>query len=184
MACICETSTRLQSMAGQTLAVRKQESVKCHQLVEHHVQDFSCGLNAPRHRIFPSMNCRRSEKASLTEPHGPTAARFWPPREWRPTPLARDPASSNVQLRGIFQTLFDLLLTSLGNQVVVDPVSPVHEEHRSTNSLTSRWTLCRRAPPGAVLLLRVPTSTPFSKFRRKMASGLVRRIQLHIPARI
>ena len=30
----------LQSMAGQALAVRKQESVKCHQLIEHHVQDF------------------------------------------------------------------------------------------------------------------------------------------------
>jgi hypothetical protein len=27
-------------MAERTLAVRKQESEKCHQLIEHHVQDF------------------------------------------------------------------------------------------------------------------------------------------------
>src|SRR3984957_50007 len=30
----------LQGMAERTLAVRKQESVKCHQLIEHHVEDF------------------------------------------------------------------------------------------------------------------------------------------------
>src|SRR6201995_291712 len=30
----------LQGMAERTLAVRKQESEKCHQLIEHHVEDF------------------------------------------------------------------------------------------------------------------------------------------------
>jgi glutamyl-tRNA reductase len=31
----------LQSMSERTLATRKQESDKCHQLIEHHVQDFA-----------------------------------------------------------------------------------------------------------------------------------------------
>ena len=41
----------LQSMAERTLALRKQESEKCHQLIEHHVQDFQLGLNAPSHQF-------------------------------------------------------------------------------------------------------------------------------------
>jgi glutamyl-tRNA reductase len=38
----------LQSMAERTLAVRKQESAKCHQLIEHHVQDFQLWIERTR----------------------------------------------------------------------------------------------------------------------------------------
>jgi succinate dehydrogenase/fumarate reductase flavoprotein subunit len=37
----------LQSMSERTLATRKQESDKCHQLIEHHVQDFQLWIEHP-----------------------------------------------------------------------------------------------------------------------------------------
>ena len=77
-------------MAGQALAVRKQESVRCHQLIEHHVQDFQLCIERTQTSNFSLGELQGGAKASLTYPRGPTAARFWPPREWRPTPLARD----------------------------------------------------------------------------------------------
>ena len=82
----------LQSMAGQALTVRKQESVKCHQLIEHHVQDFQLWLERNQTSNFPSIvvELQRGGKTSLTDGRGPSAERFWPLREWRPTPLARD----------------------------------------------------------------------------------------------
>ena len=45
----------LQSMAERTLAVRKQESEKCHQLIEHHVQDFQLWIERTQSSNFPSM---------------------------------------------------------------------------------------------------------------------------------
>src|SRR5467141_3961951 len=50
----------LQSMAERTLALRKQESAKCHQLIEHHVQDFQLWMERIQSTIFPrwSSNCR------------------------------------------------------------------------------------------------------------------------------
>jgi len=45
----------LQSMAERTLAVRKQESEKCHQLIEHHVQDFQLWIERTQSTNFPSM---------------------------------------------------------------------------------------------------------------------------------
>jgi glutamyl-tRNA reductase len=81
----------LQSMAGQTLAVRRQESKKCNQLIEHHVQDFQLWIERTQSSNFPSMvvELRRGGKTSLTDSRGPSASQFWPRREWRPTPLAR-----------------------------------------------------------------------------------------------
>ena len=54
----------LQSMAERTLALRKRESEKCHQLIEHHVQDFQLWIERPSHRIGPrrSSNCRGREE--------------------------------------------------------------------------------------------------------------------------
>ena len=45
----------LQSMAERTLAVRKQESAKCYQLIEHHVQDFQLWIERTQSTNFPSM---------------------------------------------------------------------------------------------------------------------------------
>jgi glutamyl-tRNA reductase len=45
----------LQSMAERTLAVRKQESAKCHQLIEHHVQDFQLWIERTQSSNCPSM---------------------------------------------------------------------------------------------------------------------------------
>jgi glutamyl-tRNA reductase len=45
----------LQSMAARTLAVRKQESEKCHQLIEHHVQDFQLWIERTQSSNIPSM---------------------------------------------------------------------------------------------------------------------------------
>jgi glutamyl-tRNA reductase len=45
----------LQSMAERTLAVRKQESEKCHQLIEHHVQDFQQWIERIQSSNFPSI---------------------------------------------------------------------------------------------------------------------------------
>src|SRR5246127_3834644 len=45
----------LQSMAERTLAVRKQESEKCHQLIEHHVQDFQLWVERTQSSNIPSM---------------------------------------------------------------------------------------------------------------------------------
>jgi glutamyl-tRNA reductase len=44
----------LQSMAERTLAVRKQESEKCHQLIEYHVQDFQQWIERTQSSNFPS----------------------------------------------------------------------------------------------------------------------------------
>src|SRR5258707_11086208 len=41
----------LQSIAKETLAVREQESDKCHQLIEHHVQDFQLWIERSSHGI-------------------------------------------------------------------------------------------------------------------------------------
>ena len=80
----------LQNMAGQTLALRKRESEKCNQLIEHHVRDFQLWIERTQTWNYSLDELQGGEKASLTDPRGPSAARFWPPREWRPTPLARD----------------------------------------------------------------------------------------------
>ena len=45
----------LQSMAKRTLAVRQQESEKCHQLIEHHVQDFQLWIERTQSSNFSSM---------------------------------------------------------------------------------------------------------------------------------
>jgi glutamyl-tRNA reductase len=45
----------LQSMAKRTLAVRQQESEKCHQLIEHHVQDFHLWIERTQSSNFPSL---------------------------------------------------------------------------------------------------------------------------------
>ena len=45
----------LQSMAERTLAVRKRESEKCHQLIEHHVQDFQLWIERTQSSNFPSI---------------------------------------------------------------------------------------------------------------------------------
>ena len=45
----------LQSMAERTLAVHKQESEKCHQLIEHHVQDFQLWMERTHSSNFPSL---------------------------------------------------------------------------------------------------------------------------------
>ncbi|HKB97762.1 MAG TPA: glutamyl-tRNA reductase, partial [Terriglobales bacterium] len=41
----------LQSIAKETLAVREQESDKCHQLIEHHVRDFQLWIERSSHGI-------------------------------------------------------------------------------------------------------------------------------------
>jgi glutamyl-tRNA reductase len=45
----------LQSMAERTLAVRKQELEKCHQLVELHVQDFQLWIERTQSSKFHSV---------------------------------------------------------------------------------------------------------------------------------
>jgi glutamyl-tRNA reductase len=45
----------LQSMAERTLAVRKAESEKCRQLIEHHVQDFQLWIERTQSSNFPSI---------------------------------------------------------------------------------------------------------------------------------
>jgi glutamyl-tRNA reductase len=45
----------LQGMAERTLAVRKQESAKCHQLIERHVQDFQLWIERTQSSNFPSI---------------------------------------------------------------------------------------------------------------------------------
>ena len=45
----------LQSIAQRTLTVRKQESEKCFQLIEHHVQEFQSWLEHSQTLIFPSV---------------------------------------------------------------------------------------------------------------------------------
>ena len=51
----------LQSIAEQTLAVRKQESEKCHQLIEHHVQDFQLWIERTQSSNFPSIVAKLQE---------------------------------------------------------------------------------------------------------------------------
>jgi glutamyl-tRNA reductase len=45
----------LQGMAERNLAVRKQESEKCHQLIEHHVEDFQLWIERSQLSNFPSI---------------------------------------------------------------------------------------------------------------------------------
>jgi glutamyl-tRNA reductase len=45
----------LQSMAERALAIREQESEKCHQLIEHRVQDFQRWTDRTQSSNFPSM---------------------------------------------------------------------------------------------------------------------------------
>ena len=45
----------LQGMAERTLAVRKQESEKCHQLIELHVEDFQRWIERNQSSNFPSI---------------------------------------------------------------------------------------------------------------------------------
>jgi glutamyl-tRNA reductase len=45
----------LQSIAERTLAVRKQESEKCFQLIERHVHEFQSWMEHPRTFNFPSI---------------------------------------------------------------------------------------------------------------------------------
>src|SRR6201997_5086873 len=45
----------LQGMAERTFAVRKQESEKCRQLIEHHVQDFQLWIERTQSLNIPSM---------------------------------------------------------------------------------------------------------------------------------
>jgi hypothetical protein len=42
-------------MAERTLSLRKQESAKCHQLIEHHVHDFQRWIEQAPSSNFPSM---------------------------------------------------------------------------------------------------------------------------------
>ena len=51
----------LQSIAEQTLALRKQESEKCHQLIEHHVQDFQLWMERNQSSNFPSIVAKLQE---------------------------------------------------------------------------------------------------------------------------
>jgi hypothetical protein len=55
MAFICTTSIRCGVWLSETLAVRKQESEKCHQLIELHVQDFQLWIERTQSSNFPSM---------------------------------------------------------------------------------------------------------------------------------
>jgi glutamyl-tRNA reductase len=45
----------LQGMAERSLAVRKQESEKCHQLIEHHVRDFQLWIERTQSLNFRSI---------------------------------------------------------------------------------------------------------------------------------
>ena len=45
----------LQNIADRSLALRKQESEKCHQLIEHHVQDFQLWIERTQSSDFPSI---------------------------------------------------------------------------------------------------------------------------------
>jgi glutamyl-tRNA reductase len=45
----------LQRIAERTLAVRKQESEKCFQLIEHHVQEFQSWMEHSQTLNFPSV---------------------------------------------------------------------------------------------------------------------------------
>jgi glutamyl-tRNA reductase len=49
----------LQSIAEQTLALRKQESEKCRQLIEHHVQDFQLWMERAQSSNFPSIDIQK-----------------------------------------------------------------------------------------------------------------------------
>ena len=59
--CLPEALAGLKTMPGvvegpeRTLGLRKQESAKCHQLIEHHVQDFQLWIERTQSLNFPSM---------------------------------------------------------------------------------------------------------------------------------
>jgi hypothetical protein len=44
----------LQGIAQRTLTLRQQESEKCHQLIEHRIQDFQLRIERTTHRLSPS----------------------------------------------------------------------------------------------------------------------------------
>jgi glutamyl-tRNA reductase len=69
----------LQNIAERTLAIRKQEAEKCHQLIEHHVQDFQLWIE----RTQSSSNCRRRDRAGI--PSDGRASQTGPSRlkKWR-----------------------------------------------------------------------------------------------------
>jgi glutamyl-tRNA reductase len=54
----------LQSMAERTLALRKQESEKCHQLIEYHVQDFQQWIERTQSSNYPSIVPRNPSVAT------------------------------------------------------------------------------------------------------------------------
>src|ERR1700726_1680757 len=54
----------LQSMAERTLAVPKQESEKCHQLIEHYVQDFQQWIERTQSSNYPSIVPRNPSVAT------------------------------------------------------------------------------------------------------------------------
>jgi glutamyl-tRNA reductase len=58
----------LQSMAKRTLAVRKQESEKCHQLIEYHVEDFQQWIERTQSSNLPSIVPRIPLVARITSP--------------------------------------------------------------------------------------------------------------------
>ena len=73
----------LQKMASQTLVLRKRESEKCNQLIEHHVQDFQLWIERAQTSNFPPtvVELPGGEHPAFTDRSRPTAARFWPQRE-------------------------------------------------------------------------------------------------------
>ena len=87
----------LQSIAEQTLAVRRQEAEKCHQLIEHHVQDFQRWIECSQSSNFPSIIVELQEGAmKINSRHERQLARFghaevshststpsWPPERSR-----------------------------------------------------------------------------------------------------
>jgi glutamyl-tRNA reductase len=51
---LCDLDS-LQGVAERTLSIRKQESEKCHQLIEHHVKDFQRWIERTQSSNFSSM---------------------------------------------------------------------------------------------------------------------------------
>ena len=78
----------LQSIAEQTLTLRKQESEKCHQLIEHHVQDFQLWMERTQSSNFPSIiaelqegimrtNSKHKRQLATCEPFDPRGYHRW-----------------------------------------------------------------------------------------------------------
>jgi glutamyl-tRNA reductase len=67
----------LQSIAEQTLAVRRQEAEKCHQLIELHVQDFQRWIERNQASNFPSIIVELQEGVmKINSRHERQLARF------------------------------------------------------------------------------------------------------------